>query len=390
MRQAPRLEMTVTERLDGIDRPRWDAIRDPDNLLTDGSYLRAIEEAHVGEGASRYFEFRQDGRLVVTMTGSVLVNDLMMFTNPVLERAASVVRMLVPAFLKRTTMEIGPPLGLGTSISHIPGITRDEWTRIVAKIKEYARKRRIELILFRDFAGRHAIEPALRQAGFVRFFNLPLATMNIPWHSFDGYLRALKRSRRSDVLVKMRKKREHGIRTVMTNDGLDFLDRYIELYGNVRRRSKRFNRDSIGAGYHRSMFRNMRRCSYWLQYFQGNTLVAFSHVLRYGKQLTAQFIGLDYDVSRRAMLYFNTYYDLLKFAFENRIDRFDAGITSYRAKSDIGFSVVPQVMYAWMSNHTALRAAAEMWNRMTSYGIDGCRLAFKDPAYQTLWNGKTR
>jgi predicted N-acyltransferase len=387
---VPRLEMAVHHRLDGIDLARWDAIRDPDNLLTDGSYLRAIEEAHVGDGALRYLEFHEDGRLICTMTGSVLVNDLVMFTNPALERAASVVRVLVPSFLQRNTMEIGPMVGVGTSISHVRWVTHDQWRDVVAQIKEHARTRRVELVLFRDFAGKHPIESALLDAGFVRFFNLPLATMKIPWDSFDGYLGALKRARRSDVLVKMRKKREHGIRTVMTNDGLGPLDRYAELYANVSRRSKRFNRDGVGENYHRSMFRNMRKCSYWLQYFQGDTLVSFSHVLRYGSQLSAQFIGLDYDVSTRARLYFNMYYDLLQFAFENGLDRFDAGITSCRAKSAIGFSVVPQVMYAWMSNGTTLRVAAEMWNRMTSYDVDGCRLAFKDPAHQALWDGKTR
>jgi predicted N-acyltransferase len=390
MLEAPRLEMTVHHRLDSVDLPRWDAIRDPDNLLTDASYLRAVEEARLERAALRYVEFRQNGRLLLTMTGSVLVNDLVMFTSPVLERAASVVRMLVPAFLKRNTMEIGPLLGVGTSISHVRGVTRDQWRDAVAQVKEHARARRVELVLFRDFAGSHPVEPALLDAGFVKFFNLPLATMNIPWDSFDGYLRALKRARRSDVLAKMRRKREHGIRTVITNDGLGLLHRYNELYDNVSRRSKRFNRDGVGDNYHRSMSRNMRRCSYWLQYFQGDALVAFSHVLRYGNQLSAQFIGLDYDVSTRARLYFNMYFDLLQFAFDNGLHRFDAGITSCRAKSAIGFSVVPQVMYAWMSNRATLRVAAGLWNRMTSYDLAGCTLAFKDPALQNLWDGRTR
>jgi len=387
---SPALEMSVYGRLDQIDLATWEAIRDADNLLSDSSYLRAVEEADVSECDCRYFEFREDGRLIATMTGGIIVNDFLMFASPALENLASVVRTLIPSFLKRTTMEIGPPLGLGSSISYARDITHDQWCGIVAKIKEYARKRRIELVLFRDFTGKHPIEDALLEAGFQRFFNLPLAIMRIAWDSFDEYLYALKRSRRNDMRRKIKAKSRHGIRTVMTNDGLDHLDCYLELYGNVCHRSKRFNRDRIGEAYHRSMFRNMRRCSYWLQYFQGDTLVSFSHVLRYGKQLTAEFIGLDYDVSSRAMLYFNTYYDLLKFAFDNSLDRFDAGITSYRPKADVGFSVVPQVMYAWMSNRTTLTIAAELWNRMTPYGIEECRPAFKDPTRQTIWDGKTR
>ncbi len=89
-----------------------------------------------------------------------------------------------------------------------------------------------------------------------------------------------------------------------------------------------------------------------------------------------QFVGMDYDVSRTALLYFNAYYDLIQFAIENRIQTIEAGITTYRAKSELGFSIIPQRMYIWHKS-PLVRPFIPFFFKATRYRIDACHHAFK-------------
>ena len=388
---ADPLEMKVHQRIDQVPLSAWNAVRDRDNLLADPSFLKAIEEARVVECDYRYFEFREADRLVCTMSGGIIDNDLLMFSNPTLKKLASVIRESVPSFLKRRTLEIGSPLGFGTTLSHAGGITPGQWGDIIRKIQAYARRRRIQLVVVRDFSGpRHEVEDALLESGFRALFNLPLARMHIVWDSFDDYLMAMRKPMRQNIRRKIRKKQAYGIRTVLTSDGLKHLDRCLELFENVRSRSSRFNRDTIGEDYFRAMSRNLREHSHWGYYFHGDRLVTFTHFVSYRKQLVAQIVGMDYDVSTRAMLYFNSHYDLLRWAFDHGLDTYQSGITSYEPKSAAGLSVIPQVMYLWMPDTTVLDVVTFLWGRMTSYGIEGCHYAFKGRKYQYIWDGRTR
>ena len=385
------LQMEVHDGVDRVDAGRWNALRDADNPWTDLAFLKATEDAHVVECAPRYFEFRDDGRAICTMSGGVLVNDMVMFADNALKHLVAVVRRLFPSYLKRTMLEIGPLLGLGTSISHVSGMSPERWRDIARMITGYAREHRIDLVVLRDFSGRrHPIEDALGRSGFRAFFNLPLATMNIAWDSFDDYLMALRKPVRNNIRRKIKRKEAHGIRTVFTDDGLEHLERCLELYENVRRRSSRFNRDALSADYFRSMVAHFRRHSLLLEYFRGDTLVAFAHLVRYRKQVIAQYVGMDYDVSRRAALYFNSYYDMLRLALDEGLECVEAGITTYEPKSALGFSVIPQVMYVWMPSASLLNAATVLWHRTASYGIEKCHYAFKGRKPQELWDGRTR
>ncbi|MFH0964830.1 MAG: GNAT family N-acetyltransferase [Planctomycetota bacterium] len=368
----------------------WEAIRDKGNPWTDLSFLKATEEAGVVPCQHRYFEFRQDGQTVLTMSGAVLINDLVMFGGEGVKKAAGLVRKLAPSFLRPKTLEIGPLLGLGTSISQSAEATPATRLEAVKAIQGYAREQEIDLVVVRDFRGaRGAMEGALEEAGFRALFNLPVAQMEIAWDTFEEYERALKHRFANNMRRNMKKKREHGIRSVVTRDGLGMLERQLRLYENVRSRSPRFSRDAIGEAHYRAMVKHFGRHCFWLQYFLGETLVAYMQFLRYGKLLVAQYVGMDYDVARRAGLYFNSYYDLVRLAIEQGLGTVDMGLTTYEAKSAAGFSVLPQVMYVWTPNRMLLTTAAVMWKRMTHYEIERCHHAFKDEKYQTIWDGRT-
>ena len=118
--------------------------------------------------------------------------------------------------------------------------------------------------------------------------------------------------------------------------------------------------------------------------------MAFAHFVRYGERIFGHFVGLDYDVSTRAALYFNTHYDLVRFAFDNDLKSVQLGITTYGPKTEMGFSVKPQVMYAWINSRMGLNIAAHLWNRANAVRPDKCHSAFKDKGYQHIWDGKTR
>ena len=262
---------------------------------------------------------------------------------------------------------------------------------VLRQIKTYARRHRIELILFRDFTGpRHDIEDALVASGFQAVPNVPTVRMTIPWKSFEDYLSALRKSYRNDIRRKIKRKRAQDIRTVVTSDGGDMVDRYVELHGKVRERANRFGRDNFGRPFFLSMLRNLQEHNHWMHYFQGDRLVGFLQFVTYRRTLWANIAGFDYDVSRKAMLYFNAYYDMIQYAIENGLETVDVGITTYVAKSAMGFSVIPQSMYAWYRSPMLLGLFSRLFGAIARHGLDRCHVAFKDARLQHIWDGRTR
>lgn len=390
MNTSSGIEMRVVSRMEETNQSSWETIRNKNNLLMDPSYLRAVEESCVIECEYRYFEFYESGQLICSMFGYVLINDAALFYGGILKKLISAIRKIIPGLLKAKTLEIGSPVGLGLTVSISNQIKRKHLSCIVDLLKEYSRQNRIKVVLFRDFnKEKISLESILSEAGFKCVLNLATSVIKIAWGSFEEYLSCLKKKDRYKARQRIRKKEALGIKTVFANDNevLTKARDYVELYRNVLDRSEDYSREFIGEQYHIAMFNNLKGCNYWLQYFNGDELVAFVHSIVYKDHITYQYVGMDYEVSREAMLYFSSYYDQIKFAIENGIKSVEAGLTAYRVKSEMGFSVYPQRMYLWHKN-PLLRPIIGLIFKATKHKIEDCHYAFKDNKYQYLWDGK--
>lgn len=390
MRKYGSVEMQVYHTIEQIDRAGWEGIRDQRQLLTDLNYLHAIEESGAIEGEHRYFEFSAGDSLICTMFGFVLMNDVVQIGGGNLEKVVFAIRRVVPNFLKYKTLEIGSPISIGLTVSTIPQVTKGQILAAVELLIAYVKSERIKLLLFRDFGGeKRLIEQVLLEAGFIDLLNLPAAKMQIVWDSFEEYLAKLKKRYRSEARRKLQHKDRHGVRVVFCNDqrSLERIQDYVRLYQETMARSKEFPREFIGERYHRAMSKYLKDQSYWLEYFKDDQLVAFSHFIVYEGTLTGHYIGLDYQASREAMLYFNFYYDTIEFAIRNGIGSVEAGVTTYEAKSTAGFSIFPLRMYLWHQNAVFKRFVQRLYSAFTDFELQNCHYVFKGEKHQYLWDG---
>ena len=216
--------------------------------------------------------------------------------------------------------------------------------------------------------------------------------MRVPWKSFEAYLSAMTQRHRYNVRKKLRQKESAGISTgiVGPDQALAWVGDYVTLCEKVAQHSKEYPRESIGEDYHRAMARHLAGQSHWLQYFNGEKLVAFVHLLQHAGTLHYQYVGLDYQVSQETALYFNSFHDTIQFAIQQGIPKIEAGVTTYRAKSAAGFSVIPQRMYLWHKSARLSALVAAAFHKFTDYDTGTLHQVFNDAAAQTLWDGQAR
>lgn len=390
---APPIQLKVVTRLEEINRAGWDALRDPGNMLVHPAYLKAVEEANVVPLKAQYLEFYKDDKLIGFLVAYIIDNDIALYIGKIFFRVCQTLRRVFPGFFKIKTLEIGSPINAGIPVAFSPSITCEDSEAVVEHVIAHAQKNDMRLILVRDFIGLKAtLEEVLQDKGFQELINYPLAWMRVPWQSFDEYLAQMNQRHRYNVRKKLRQKENAGITTVIagSDQALFHVADYVVLCKKVAEHSKEYPRETIGEDYHQAMVRNMSGKSHWLQYFQGDKLVAFVHLLQHADTLYYQYVGLDYEVSHDAALYFNSFHDTILFAIEQGIPKIEAGVTTYRAKSAAGFSVIPQRMYLW---HQSLKLSAQIaraFHKFTDYETDTLHQVFNDSKIQYLWDGKAR
>ena len=373
-----------------VDPVKWEAIRDTENLFTDLRYLKAVEEANILDCEHQFFEFSRDGKLLCSIYGFILINDFASYLNKPWLNIINSIRKAFPDFMKIKSLEIGTPINFGLTISLDSQIRDDQLISIISLIKRYARKQNVNLVLIRDFRGQTLpIENHLILSGFSKLANLPNAILKLRWKSFEEYTADMKSMYRRNVKVKKRQKEKAQIQTIICKgkQSLKLVDDYVSLYKNVRKNSDFFSREFYGKEFHHAMYNNLNEFSYWLQYYKNSKLVAFFHFFVYKGKTVLNILGMDYQVSFEAMLYFNSYFDWIQYSIDHNIHSYDAGTTTFIAKSSLGFSIVPQRMYLWMSNPIFLWAVKTGYRHSMDMGIKNVRRAFKEEGYQYLWDG---
>jgi len=386
-------ELKAYDKVEQIDRTLWESIRDKENLLTDHDYLMAVEASHVLDCDTVYLEFYDKNSLVCTVSGFTLITDFAQYGIEASKRVLYALRGIKSNLFRYKTLEIGSPVKAGLSISTCPYATKQQLMAVAKLLRIYCEDNGISLIMLRDFnKSKSTLEEVMSDANFKIMLNLPIARMKIKWRSFDEYLSDLKLNYRRRIKKNMRKKSENNIQTMMVKgpDSLGQLKDYVKLYQNVRDKSKGIKREFIGEKYHVAMVENLCDYSYWLQYFKKGELVAYSFFIVYQGHLINQYLGLDYDVSLKARLYFNSIYEGIKFAISHNLKSIEAGLTTYESKSAVGYSVLPQRMYVWHKNIIFRSFIAWIFNALTDPKIDNCHYAFKGNKHQYLWDGKEK
>jgi predicted N-acyltransferase len=231
------------------------------------------------------------------------------------------------------------------------GISRDsgEVMRVILRrMEQLARKKRAQVVAFKDFDASYTrlLDPLMRE-GFSRFDSLPTTELDVRYQNFEEYLKTLSGASRYDLRRKFRHVDGHvKIETEVVNSVDD--DTLSEIY---RLYLQMLDRHDMGfevlpMEFFKNVAKNMPdRTKFFLMKVEGR-LVAFLFCLVSDEHLIDYYLGLDYSVAHRYHLYFVKFRYVLNWCIENRIKKYEMGVTGYEAKRRLKFDFVPLYIYA--------------------------------------------
>jgi predicted N-acyltransferase len=323
-----------------IDEAEWN------RLFTDASenwgYFRGVERAgsqHFSYSAVAAYKdgrliaaapvFRLDYRLDMTLpAGAKLLGDWLA------ERAPRLVKVPVLGLGSPMTEEC--PIGLDASL--------DQRERAIAfaaltrALEERAKAEKIRFIALKDITDCDAqwADAPLAGSGFAHMASLPVATLPLPYASFDDYLGSMPSKKRTDIRKKL--KAASDIDVEFCDDIENVYDEILALYQATRANRKASYEafDEIPENYFREVIATSGGKAKVALFRLDGRIVCFSFFLIEKDKLIGKFLGMDYTVARARNLYFLNWMTIVRFCIEKGISHFQAGQTTYAVKVRLG------------------------------------------------------
>ena len=258
------------------------------------------------------------------------------------------------------TLFVGSPFSDEGTVGVIPDINLYEAIPFIqGELLIRARGCNASMIIWKDFSDetRPVLESLCKSHGLFSFASYPGTRLYINGTSFDKYLQALRSNQRHQLKKKLRRSREMGkldAYVIRRPDKETLQEIYCLFWQTYRHGKTKFERltpaffDRIAA----------ESYSYFilLKNPQTGRLVAFMLCFRSGRRAINKFIGLDYAYKGNWYLYFRLWEEFVGWAVSNSADEIQSGQTGYRAKLDLGHSLVPLYNYCKHLNPLIHRA----------------------------------
>jgi len=371
-----------------VDLANWSLFAEH-NYLLDPVHLLAVEQSGLGNFQPRYFQFFRHDLPVGLAVGAVRRLDLAKSCPKMLERLIQGSRFLYSNFLNLNQLELGIPCGGGIACAFSDHVNSDDYMAALSLLKR-RNGGNPRAILFREFSGElHPLEDALEKSGFSMLYREPTTILPIRWLSFDEYLQRLRSRYRLFIRRNQRKMADAGISTRITST-MDLPPSiYWRLYSNVLEQQEVSAVSPIGPEYFEALERLRPPETCWFQYFADDKLIAFATSFRRADELHPNLVGMDYDECRPLKMYFNIFYDLIRYAVEHEMRLISFGTTAYAVKSAIGCSVIPQRVYLYHQNTLVQSFLVRLHRALYQFDGSNLRHAFKSETEQQLWQHKS-
>lgn len=265
-----------------------------------------------------------------------------------------VIGKLVPSLLYQRTLFIGSPCTDEGTIGLLPDVTIEETAPLLqAAFERRARAVKAPFIVWKDFPDtyRTALSELAKQQNMFELVSFPGTMIELKDNKKDTYFANLKSSRRHNLKKKL-KKSKHLIELtteVVNRPDSKTLDDVFALFWQTYEKGKtkfeKLNRKffSLIADFDQSYFVLIRKA-------ENRELVAFMLCFKLGSRVINKFIGINYHLPPEWLLYFRLWEGALDWVLTTGAQEFQSGQTGYRAKIDVGHSLVPLTNYCKHSN----------------------------------------
>jgi len=303
-----------------------------------------------------------------------------LFARGILKKIALAIRRVWKNFFILRSLECGPPIALGNTISLKDGAHRPGALQMLCRaIENLAKELGIKFILLRDFYNEDMdFFDSLKARGYMKLHNLPKAEIKIKWKSFDEYLNSMRSDYRCKVVKSIAKCAKAGISIHTMKNFSDNSRELKRLHDNVSRQAKEIKREPLSEAFFQNLDKYFGEKIIILSALKDNKLIGYMLVLFNDKEVIPALVGLDYGCNREYYTYFNLFYKTIELAINTGMDKIDMGITSLNPKRDMGSEILALNMYMRHSNPLLNRIIPVLFDMITPPDTTEPRNVFKE------------
>ena len=372
-----KIHRSITE----VNEGRWDAIVGKDQIFCTYKYIEALEKSGMNEGRCYYVVVHDGDKIIAHACVYFTSAELDVFARGAIKKIIHLVRRKWKNFFILRSLECGPPIAPGNTLSLRDGVDRTEALRLLCHgIEELAKELGINFILFRDFYDDEAeFCGLLRERGYAKIHNLPKAEIKIRWKSFDEYLNSMRSNYRCKIVKSMDKCAKANISIQPLKNFSKYHPHELKrLHDNVSRQAKEIQREPVAETFFQNLDKYLGEKAVILAATKDDKLIGFMLTLFNDKELISALIGLDYDYNREYCTYFNLFYKTIELAIETGMNKIDMGITTLDPKKDMGAGLVVLNMYMKHSNPLLNNIIPVLFDMITPPDTTGPRNVFKE------------
>jgi len=335
--EVPMFSASELGSIRDIPQPTWDSFFRGD--AEGWSYYAAIESAPLAGFDTGYVAVRDAADKIVAAAPIFHTRHALYASiSGSARRALDAIARRFPGFLTLGVSGLGSPQVDRCHVGLDPTLTAEERAAAVRALIDglaaSARRRGNKLLAVKDLED--ALPPdigaALDALGFAKIRSLPNANLELPFDSWDAFLKAQSRS---DRRYYTRKERPlERLRLEYRADVAELSPKLLALYDQTRNQSQ----GDYGAfeALHPDFFTAVTRACgeraqlmlCWLD----DELVGFQLLMLGDEELVAKVIGMDYAVARELNLYFININQAIRLAIRHGIKRIRMGNTAYAVK----------------------------------------------------------
>jgi len=317
------------------------------NKCKDHRYYDLIEETLANDFEYRYalLEDRAENIRAIQPIFFVRQN-LVEGMRGAFRKVVDLVRKKFPRFLTMQVLMVGCAAGTGELGACDSKDNRWLAAALGATLRDYARKNRASLVVFKDFpASNRSTLAALFENGYTRVPSMPMTRLALPYQSFDEYLQTLGYISRKSLRRKFRKtERSAKIEMEVVDDITLQIDAIYPLYLQVHERSP-MKFETLTKEFFCRIAQVMPERARFFVWRESGKIVAFSLCLVCGDTIYDECLGLDYKVALDLHLYFYTMRDVIRWAIEQKLRSYCSGPLNYDPKLHLGHELAPLDLY---------------------------------------------
>jgi uncharacterized protein len=318
-------------------------------------WYAALEQSKLESQFQFLYALVKEGPDIIAIAPAFVMNVPMELVVPeTVAKLLKVVEPVLPSLSYQRTLFVGSVCADEGTIGIKSGIALSDIVVPLQKaVEKKARSLKAPMIVWKDFPEgvAHHLQPLLTTANAFTLVSFPGTAVALTGNSIDDYFASLKSSRRYNLKKKLKKSKQSTqiVSSILQNPDeqalVDIFALFWQTYEKGKTKFEVLNLD---------FFRLMAACDKaWfilLREEKSEKLLAFMLCFKLGDKVINKFIGIDYTTPADWFLYFRLWEAAVQWAAASGVTELQSGQTGYRAKLEVGNTLLPLTNYCKHTN----------------------------------------